>query len=210
MFSQVHSQSPRVSELLRSYVGGGTHPDLSSALKCEFLATISHGSKHWMWLGQCPGTLSVVTTKFHAPVGGKITLGKSIHASLREHFGEKTTKRGSKRRKLSLPIPFSPKKRRLLSASKAELKLCMGPLGWRRGVWEELIPSACLKPEASWVGSIPGLLRPPPLLKALVSAIFCVSKQPRQLRFIPVAFGLRRVQGTPTQPPGSAKPILLH
>lgn len=121
MFSQVHSQSPRVSELLSSYLSGGTHPHLSSALKCEFLATMSHGSKRWMWLGQCPGTLSVVTAKFYALMGGNITMGKSSRASLREHFREKTTKRGSKRRNLSLPIPFLPKRRRLLSASNTEL-----------------------------------------------------------------------------------------
>lgn len=124
--------------------------------------------------------------------------------------GIKTTKRNSKRKKLSILIPFLPERRWLLSASNAELKLCMGPLGWRRRVWEELILSPPLKPEASCVGDIPGLPPPPPLPRALVSAILWVSKHRRQPRFVPVAFGLRRVQGTPTQPPGSAKPILLH
>lgn len=106
MFSQVHSQSPRVSELLSSYLSGGTHPHLSSALKCEFLATMSHGSKCWMWLGQCPGTLSVVTAKFYAPMGGNIAMGKPSHASLREHFGDKNNKKKLEKKKALHPHPL--------------------------------------------------------------------------------------------------------
>lgn len=100
---QPKSQGVRAPKLLPQW--WNTSP-LSSALKCEFLATMSHGSKCWMWLGQCPGTLSVVTAKFYAPMGGNIAMGKPSHASLREHFGDKNNKKKLEKKKALHPHPL--------------------------------------------------------------------------------------------------------